>query len=785
MYEYKWIGKDNLFELSLKETKLQMELRPVFTDEIRNLSLDKFIQFEGDTDVPVLWAEGIRHYINNGIRIAEAKGGNFYEMPTIMPLDRKKIKVHPINIDKLWNLNRQLMDGLVEKAICFIRKTYEDYVQRGYLFVVAFSGGKDSLALLDLVQRALAPDQFVVIFGDTGMELQSTYQAVEDAQKIYPMLRFMTARSVLDANESWSQFGPPGRRLRWCCAIHKSVPTLLLLRKMSGGKSIKAVVFDGVRAEESLQRSSYLELSEGNKHTNQVNCRPLLEWGSAELYLYLLHRNILINKAYRNGLFRVGCAVCPMSSGWWDGIANNLYKDDLAPFVKYVEDYARSCKIESGVYKYIKQGGWKARMGGNNLPQAYQKITETLSDDTITFQIKDAKQSWIDVAPILGSIVERDHLSGVQVIRNSLIHFNLSEDGTTISYSPFSKMDRFAVSYLRAAVNKVAYCVGCHACNVECQTGAFSFTDQRILKINPNLCVHCMKCITEIPKGCWAARSLAITGDSSKMDMNGLDRYCHFGFRQEWLEHFFDLRNDCWNSKLLGNKQYDSLRRWLRDSELQESIPGKKHNEITSLCESLLKLGPYNPLTWAIIWCHLAYNSVLIRWFIFMCPVNEPLDKNEFVSILDDTLSPTTRSNGILSLLDTFNNSPIGSSLEMGIPVSIGKTKKYLKQGWSTPDPWALLYALYLYAEKIGNHYDFTLREMLSIGKERKFDLPAVDPITIFALNPDNVKEQFRELSNQYPKYIRTSFVAGLDNIQLDPKITSLDILKQAVAEEA
>lgn len=63
MYEYKWIGKDNLFELSLKETKLQMELRPVFTDEIRNLSLDKFIQFEGDTDVPVLWAEGIRHYI--------------------------------------------------------------------------------------------------------------------------------------------------------------------------------------------------------------------------------------------------------------------------------------------------------------------------------------------------------------------------------------------------------------------------------------------------------------------------------------------------------------------------------------------------------------------------------------------------------------------------------------------------------------------------------------------------------------------------------------------------
>ena len=131
----------------------------------------------------------------------------------------------------------------------------------------------------------------------------------------------------------------------------------------------------------------------------------------------------------------------------------------------------------------------------------------------------------------------------------------------------------------------------------------------------------------------------------------------------------------------------------------------------------------------------------------------------------------------------TFNSSPIGGSLEMGIPITVGKTKKYLKQGWSTPDPWALLYALYLYAEKIGNHYDFTLREMLSIGQEKKFDLPAVDPITIFALNPDNVKELFRDLSTQYPKFIKTSFVAGLDNIQLDPNISSLDILKQAAQE--
>ena len=98
-----------------------------------------------------------------------------------------------------------------------------------------------------------------------------------------------------------------------------------------------------------------------------------------------------------------------------------------------------------------------------------------------------------------------------------------------------------------------------------------------------------------------------------------------------------------------------------------------------------------------------------------------------------------------------------------------------MKQGWSTPDPWALLYALYLYAEKIGNHYDFTLREMLSIGKEQKFDLPAVDPITIFALNPDNVKEQV-EISIKYEGYIAKTYKEVEKMLKLESKEIPEDI---------
>jgi len=785
MYGYRWSEENGIYILDVN-VSLQKEIRPVFKEELDFFSMHQYWKY-ADTDAPLLWAEGIRKYIKNGTQIAEAKGGSFYTKPKIQLHTDEKFSLKPISVKKLWDVNGTLMNGLIQKSIAFIRETYEKYAAKGYKFVVAFSGGKDSIVLLDLVQRALAPDQFIVIFGDTGMELKDTYETLETAKALYPNLNFRIAKSILSAEESWSKIGPPGRRLRWCCAIHKSVPSLLLLREITGDTNIKAVVFDGVRAEESLQRSTYLDLSEGNKHTNQVNCSPILHWNTAELYIYLLARNIFINKAYRFGLFRVGCAVCPMSSSWWDGITNILYKDDLKFFLNQVEEYAKREKPESQQKKYIEDGGWKGRFGGRGIVGGGNRTYEIIEKDSFTIHISNQTQKWLDVAPILGSIVDREALTGQQSIRKQWINFEVTDenDGIKVVFSPFNKLDRIGISWIRGVANKVAYCVGCQTCMVECPTGAFTITDTKKINIDPSKCIHCGKCISEVPNACWVARSLRTTTGDGMMDLKGINRYQHFGLQISWIEHFFEMQNSCWTSNQLGNRQYDSLKVWLREAEIIDgNSRSAEYGQITALGECLIEMGPYNPLTWAIIWTKLCYNSVLARWFAFFVPAGESYEKNDLVAMLGNEYAEATRSNAVLSLVSTFNDSPIGGSLEMGIPISVGKTKKYLKQGWTTPDPWALLYALYLYAEKIGNHYDFTLREMLSIGQEKKFDLPAVDPITIFALNPDNVKELFRDLSTQYPKYIKTSFVAGLDNIQLDPAITSLDVLKQAAQEE-
>ena len=173
-----------------------------------------------------MWAEAER-YIYRGKVIARAKGGGLYCKPEVIYVDTEDgqpegARLRPVDIDRMIKKNKELMDNLVEDTAKKIYTTYTKYKNKIDLFYVAFSGGKDSLVALDMVQRTLPHNDFKVVFGDTQMEFPDTYETVQKTEEWCKTqgIEFLRAKSQLKPLQSWACFGPPAAEIRWCCLKH-------------------------------------------------------------------------------------------------------------------------------------------------------------------------------------------------------------------------------------------------------------------------------------------------------------------------------------------------------------------------------------------------------------------------------------------------------------------------------------------------------------------------------------------------------------------------------------
>lgn len=774
MYGYEWTNEYGIFRLTI-DAKIQKEIRPVFHEELDFFGMDEYWDYPKDTDAPLLWAEGVRRYVLNGKVVAEAQGGGFYTKPTIKLLTEERLQLQAIDVDRLYEVNERLMVSLEQKAIRFIQEQHDKYSKQGFAFVCAFSGGKDSLVLLDLVAKSLAPSDYYVVFSNTGMELSETIKAVDRAKNKWPQLRFEEAKCHMNPEESWVEIGPPASRLRWCCSVHKSVPTILLIQKLTG-KNSKAVVFDGVRAEESLRRAKYSEVGEGVKNFLQVNCHAILKWSSAEIFIHMLHNGLLLNHAYRYGIYRVGCKVCPMSAKWQDSLIASIYPDEIHSSLSLLESITVFAKGKLDK-KYIEDGGWQARAGGRILQQGENRVKEYVDNDRMTFTITNGRQKWMDVSPIIGNVVESNGNHFVVKTKHGLVNMvcHEKENEQTVSINPISILDRYTISALRSTANKVAYCVGCKACMPQCPTGAFQIIDGKI-KIRENVCVHCNNCCAFTDRGCLVAKSLYVRSSN----MKNPDKYRNFGFRRAFYEHFVDEGIRCFDMEVLGKDQYTALKQWLADAgmlkvEVKETsgrVNERILKETTPLAEKLIPMGSFNPFPWAIMWVNLAYNSIVSNFFCMNTSAGDVYDKAFLVDAMSSEIDTKYRGQAVNSLLSTFRDSPIGSYLKQGIQIE----NSYLREGWDYPDAVALLYALYLYAERTGRR-TFSFTELAN--SHNNPNAKGISPHDIFGIDLKAFREQVQGLAITYPQYIRVSFVANLDNIILED-YSSVDILDLA-----
>ena len=559
MYNYEWdIETGGYILLPSKITGVTKEVRPVFSEELRFLGLDRDYGWDfPDCEGPLMWAEA-RRYFYKGELVCEASGGGLYEMPTLKNVI-KDLRITPVDIEMMLSKNESVMDGLVQKTLKTTYKAYLDYKSRVSMFYVAYSGGKDSIVMLDIVQRALPHDGFVVVFGDTTMELKTTYQALSEAKAHWPSLEWYEARAEFEAEESWRRIGFPARKLRWCCSVHKTAPSIAKLKEIyktkypEAQRPFKVMVFDGVRAEESDARSTYTMISDGNKHAVQFNCSPILEWSSCELFLYIFKYGLLFNKLYRYGAYRVGCKLCPMASEWYECVLNHIFPEEVKPLLDIVStSITKSFSSDEEKKKYLQSGGWKSRIGGKELSFGGNKITEIKAKDSVKLIITEGNYKWDKWMATVGPVIQiGDNKYSIRY-KDINMDFTVSTDKrATILTLPALIRSPLSVRFMylfKNTLNKAAYCVNCGECMAECAFGALNITHDDIVIDGCRHCEHCL----DSNKGCIAARSLGITGGGNNMSIKNISRYQNFGFRQEWLELYFELLDDFWANERMG-----------------------------------------------------------------------------------------------------------------------------------------------------------------------------------------------------------------------------------------
>ena len=770
MYSYTWDTETGGLLLNSSPLHFSKEPRPVYYKELDILGFDRYWNYAKNDTYPYMWAEA-NNYFYRGRQVAKTKGGSLYTAPEIVILDDPEPDGQPlrfVDIPAMVEKNRDLLEKLSAETIKKIYNTYVEYMDRVDVFYVAFSGGKDSVVTLDLVQRALPHNKFKVLFGDTGMEFPDTYKTVDtiETQCKKQGIAFIRAKSHYSPEESWKKFGPPATVTRWCCSVHKTAPQVIALRELTGKPNFTGMAFIGIRASESISRSQYDYVSLGEKHKGQYSCNPILEWNSAELYMYIYTENIYLNDAYKKGNRRAGCLVCPRAAERNEYMARAWYPeefDSLVNTIKYM--YRKSFSSESALNDFIANGGWKARKNGRDI-DVQLNYSESSEKEYGIIKVNGAKTPWREWIKTIGVLLT--DTSPYQILfKNQQYIFEVIENDNNLEVRydiSLSKQNPLFVKLLKYVFRKSACCVGCRECEADCHNGCISMKNGE-LQISEN-CVHCSQC-HKVEKGCLVYKSLEMPKGGLKMSATkSLNCYSHHAPKMEWLTQYFTLKNDFDENHSLGSQMYSFFKRFLRDAELLDA------SGFSYTAQVIDGLGLDNDCSWAIMLTNLAYTPQ-VNWAVKRLHINETYGKDYTLSLLVADGAKESWVKDIWSSFTRIADLPLGT-VGFGYPSKEkGRMVAITRIPWKNPNPLVILYSLYKFAEACGDYYQFTLLRLLN----HDIDSDGVSPTEIFGLDRNQMEKILNGLTINYPDYINASFTLGLDNITLNSEKTSQDVL--------
>lgn len=773
LHKYEWDPVTGGILLLPQQEKSSKEPRPVYYREMNLLGMDKRWNYPQNDDAPIMWAEAEK-YIYHGKMVARAKGGFLYTPPAVVFSEGDDAipiggTLNPVNVPLMIERNREILESLAEDtAKRLYNEAYKQYKDRVDLFYVAFSGGKDSVVALDIVQRTLPHDSFVVVFGDTKMEFSDTYAAVEKVKRQCEAegIKFITASSDACPAEAWKQFGPPSTTNRWCCSVFKTAPQVIALREYLQMPDFCGMAIVGVRAEESAARSKYDYISLGEKHKGQYSCNVILDWNSAEIYLYCYAMNLVFNEAYMKGNRRAGCLICPRAAERNDFMNHYWYQEEAEKLVEIIRwSYRNSFASKERLEQFIENGGWKARKNGRDLVVELNYYDERQKDGSYVISVQRPRADWKIWIKTIGIIESSSNNKYIVSFRGK--RHSISVRDNSIGYDVYvaaeDVKDVDFIMLLKQVFRKAACCVCCRECQADCPYGCLSFANGQVAISDE--CRHCSQC-HKPDKGCLVYKSLERPRGGSSMDKTAsLNSYSHFSPKMEWLEQYFTFKNDFKTNHTLGKNMYDFFLPFLRHAGLLDAS-GFSHT-----ASVLDNLGLGNEATWGVMLVNLAHTRQ-VQWVVTTIPFNTVFSKEELALRMIEDGAKETWTSDVFTSMTRLGALPFGE-MGFGKATKVKKEAWFERTPWTTPIPEVILYSLYKFAEACGDYHQFTLSYLMDETIERE----GVSPTTIFGLDRDTMIRIINGLAINYPDFISASFSFDLDTITLRKEKKSDDVL--------
>jgi phosphoadenosine phosphosulfate reductase len=240
-------------------------------------------------------------------------------------------------------------------------KTFESnaLAKRPEGYYVAYSGGKDSDVVLDLVRRS-------------GVKYTAHYNVTtcDPPEVIRHIAKKSDVKFEKPSCTMWQlikyKHGPPRRNMRFCCEI---------LKERGGSNSI---VVTGIRWQESTRRAKRLMTEICFRDQTKIFLNIIIDWTTTDVWEYIRKNQIEYCSLYDEGFKRLGCVLCPMSNDVerqimrWPKIAKLWEKSIKKSYRAVIGGHPNQFRSPDELWQW-----WlKRKKSGRNEPEQFMFFTD-------------------------------------------------------------------------------------------------------------------------------------------------------------------------------------------------------------------------------------------------------------------------------------------------------------------------------------------------------------------------------------------------------------------------